>query len=196
MNRPDSSDDKVEEEKDVRFPPKTRSKNNNKVFSLIEKSVKKKAEAFQKLIDQANNIPIKAARSKRQSEGKGETRPSFKTKSFMSLRSKFMPKRCSISKIDKIHPGKQLDTSVGIGDTTTKSISALKASQAEEKSRKREEKQLKVPQRREILEKEYKQAITEKEERLQKKADKERKRKSGKEKKEKDEKEEKIREMD
>ncbi|KAG5896018.1 hypothetical protein JTB14_007583 [Gonioctena quinquepunctata] len=163
--------DEYDTQKDVRSPPKTRSKTNNKVYSHNEKSVKKKAEAFQKLIDQANNIPIKAARSKRQSEGKGkgETRPSFKTKSFMTLRSKFMPKRCSTSKIDKIHPGKQLDTSVGIGDPTTKSVSALKASQAEEKRRKREEKQLKAQQRREILEKEYKQAITEKEERLQKK---------------------------
>ncbi|KAG5889201.1 hypothetical protein JTB14_033280 [Gonioctena quinquepunctata] len=178
---------------DVRTPPKPRSKKKHKeIFSPFEKTpVKKKVEAFEKLQNEASNIPIKATRSKKQSEGecKGETRTSSKPKAFTPFTSKFVPKTCSTSKITKIHPGKQLDTSVSSGDTTTKSLSALKASQAEfkerekrrqekerealkkreallqaqteEKRRKREEKQLKAQQHREILEKEKQKLLEE-----------------------------------
>ncbi|KAG5886248.1 hypothetical protein JTB14_008915 [Gonioctena quinquepunctata] len=186
---PQKEEESNNKKEDVRTPPKPRSKKKHKeIFSPFEKTpMKKKVEAFEKLQNEASNIPIKAARSKKQSEG--ETRTSSKPKACTPFTSKFMPKTCSTSRITKIHPGKQLDTSVSSGDTTTKSLSALKASQAEfkerekrrqekerealkkreallqaqteEKRRKREEKQLKAQQHREILEKEKQKLLEE-----------------------------------
>ncbi|CAH1117575.1 unnamed protein product [Phaedon cochleariae] len=209
-----SDNKEVVKENGVRTPPRPKSKKQTKeIFSPFDKTpLKKKVEAFEKLEAAAmQQGEAQNAKGNPKSETKTSTgRP--KSKLVTPFTSRFMPKTCSTSKINKLYPGNKLDTSTS-GDSalSAKSVSVLKASQAEfrerekrrqekerealkkreallaaqaeEKKRKREEKQLKAQQQRELLEKDkqkqleeqqrkdeekYKQAIAEKQEKMQK----------------------------
>ncbi|XP_074030321.1 uncharacterized protein [Leptinotarsa decemlineata] len=174
-------------------PPKPKSKKKTKeIFSPFEKTpLKKKVEAFEKLQSDASNIPVKIKSKISSADERENNRVSGKPKAFTPFSSKFLPKTCSTSKINKVHPGKLLDVTTNHSDSilSAKSLSALKASQAEfkerekrrqekesealkkrealllaqteEKRRRREEKQLKAQQQREILEKEKQKLLEE-----------------------------------
>ncbi|XP_028137828.1 histone-lysine N-methyltransferase, H3 lysine-79 specific isoform X2 [Diabrotica virgifera virgifera] len=169
-------EDKHESE-NYRTPPPTKKGQIKEIFSPYDKtSLKKKVEAFEKLgsssniLESASKIPIRED---------ANTDP-VKSKQYTPFTNKFMPKTTSTSlKMNRLVScnSTSKDTSVSM-----KSLSALKASQAEyrelekrrqekekeaqlkkealllaqaeEKRRKREEKQLKAQQQRDMIQKE------------------------------------------
>lgn len=179
-------------------PPKNTNKNGSKqIFSPFEKTpLKKKIEAFEKLGVESSAIPTRVTRTNKKVQkddqrDESETKPieqkrrnsPEKEKVLTPMTSKFIPKVCSTSKVNKLHPMYNRNTSTSNESIlSVKSSSALKASQAEfrerekrrqekerealrkreallqaqteEKRRKREEKQQRAQQQREILEKE------------------------------------------
>ncbi|XP_072388436.1 uncharacterized protein [Diabrotica undecimpunctata] len=158
-------------------PPPSKKGQIKEIFSPYDKtSIKKKVEAFEKLgsssniLESVSKIPIM----------QDSNSDPVKSKQYTPFTNKFMPKTTSTSlKINRLVSSNSVtkDTSVSM-----KSLSALKASQAEyrelekrrqekekeaqlkkealllaqaeEKRRKREEKQLKAQQQREIIQKE------------------------------------------
>nr|XP_023012190.1 inner centromere protein-like [Leptinotarsa decemlineata] len=170
-------------QKDLRTPPKLKSKKNMEgIFSSIAKTPLKKVEAFQTLQSNFSSIPT-LTKSKTSEDESVDNQIADKPKGFTPFSKKFLPKNFSTSRIKKMHPGK-LDVLKNDNDNllSEKSHSALKASQvefrdrekrrqekenealkkrealllaqSEEKRRKREEKQLKAQLQREIIEKE------------------------------------------
>lgn len=191
------------QEKIPKTPTKNTKKNGNKqIFSPFENTpLKKKIEAFERLGVESSEIPVRVTRTKKKIQKNNEQKEKSETnttderkdspekeKVLTPMTSKFIPKVCSTSKINKLHPGYNSNTSTSNESIlSVKSSSALKASQAEfrerekrrlekerealrkreallqaqteEKRRKREEKQQRAQQQREILEKEMQKQL-------------------------------------
>ncbi|XP_057656880.1 inner centromere protein [Diorhabda carinulata] len=160
---------------DCKTPSNTKSKKAQikEIFSPFDKtSTKKKVEAFEKL-GNASKVLVSTSKIPVLDDNESKNKP------YTPFTNKFLPKSCSTSRINRMTPQSSSNNDSCL---STKTLSALKASQAEyrerekrrqekeqeaqlkkeallqaqaeEKRRKREEKQLKVQQQKELIQKE------------------------------------------
>lgn len=135
--------------------PKPLSKKNKEIFSPYEKSsTKKKVEAFEKLQNNTPDSPSFKSKTKFEQERnlKRDGSSTCRSKLATPAHSKFLPKGCSTSKIDRmLHRN---DTSISTDPVlSSKSHSALKASRDEfrERERRKQEKEKEALKKREAL---------------------------------------------